>query len=48
MRKAIPNGSVSQRSPLPASFSNTTTASKTDLDANCAFWDKIGYNMPLG
>ncbi len=25
---------------------NTTTASKTDLDANCAFWDKIGYDMP--
>ncbi|MGI9404411.1 MAG: carboxylesterase/lipase family protein [Hyphomicrobium sp.] len=25
---------------------NTKTASKTDLDANCAFWDEIGYNMP--
>jgi len=25
---------------------NTKPASKTDLDANCAFWDKIGYDMP--
>lgn len=25
---------------------NTKTATTTDLDASCAFWDKIGYNMP--
>jgi carboxylesterase type B len=25
---------------------NTKTASKTDLDANCAFWNEIGYDMP--